>query len=420
MDLDALVSQALIETGAPRAQVAFRDPRAARLVITSQRRGRSPSLAWTPEEDRFVREHYLHLTDTEIGRVLGRSEAGVHIRRERVLRLPARSKQADDLTANQIAEGLHVDIHSVMGLIDRGLLPGWILKHEQDTYRMVKRVTLLRFITNPLNWIYFKPDQVGAHPPRRTVAKYDAEFWQHARRLVQIARSRWADDWLTPAQVGARHGVTHMAVNNAIHEGKIRGVKWGNWHILRSEATKPGLYFAIGKGRGSPLTWTAAGDAFLLLARAVGFSVNAIQALMGYQYNQRVSYRLAELERLHLTRKTITRFDLPIAVSRSGHAGRDGLPGCDLFADWKRYRKRFKALAAAMDKFKRREPLAERDRQYVRGVFKTWALRFYRRSDRAALLGRLYTASNQSDQTLRAIYQQLQRAGVDPYKRVQA
>ena len=31
------------------------------------------------------------------------------------------------------------------------------------------------------------------------------------------------------------------AINNAIHAGKLRGVKWGNWHLLRSEVMKPGL-----------------------------------------------------------------------------------------------------------------------------------------------------------------------------------
>jgi hypothetical protein len=30
-------------------------------------------------------------------------------------------------------------------------------------------------------------------------------------------------------------------VNKAIHEGRLHGHKWGNWHLLRSEIMKPGL-----------------------------------------------------------------------------------------------------------------------------------------------------------------------------------
>lgn len=406
VNLDAIVTQSLIEAGASRAQLLSREPAASRLIITTPRRASGKSFEWTPEEDQFVREHVATWSDAEIGRALGRSENAVHIHRERALYLPARGKSPDEMTAEQIAEGLGIDVKSVDGLIDRGFLPGRRLPFERP-YRVVKRVTLLRWLVNPMNWIYFDPLRIDTRGPRRTQHKYDAEFWQHARRLVMLARSRWQDEWLTPSQAGALHGVSHMAINNAIHEGRLSGIKWGNWHILKSEATKPGLYFVVGSGRGSPLTWTAAGDAFLLLAKAVGFSVNAIQAMMGWPNNQRVTYRRDELTRLKLVRPLIKQFDLPVDVSCSG----------DLFTDWKQYRKRFKALAAAMDRFRHGEVLAARDRLYVRGVLKTWALRFYHERDRAALLRRLYTASNQTDATLRELYRRMKRAGVDPYKK---
>ncbi len=100
------------------------------------------------------------LTDEEIARELGRTPIAIRLRGKRDLRLPAPSKNPSLLTGEQIAQGLAIDTHSSMRLIDRGILPGYRLP-SQRAIRVVKRIDLLMFATNPMNWIYFDPDRVG-------------------------------------------------------------------------------------------------------------------------------------------------------------------------------------------------------------------------------------------------------------------
>lgn len=409
INLDAIVTQSLIETGAPVAQIIARDPRAARLVITSARprRVRSKSFDWTPDEDQIVRDNYTNLTDAEIGALLGRSEHGVHIRRERHLRLPARSKQPDELTANQISEGLGVDVHTVMAWIDRGLLPGRRL-NLGDVYRVVKRVTLLRWIVNWRNWVYFDPDRVGKFKPQRTKHKYDAAFWQHARRLVERARSRWTDEWWTPGQVADHHNVSIATINNAVHDGRLpSAVKWKNWRILKSVAVNA-THLHTGSGSNHYLDWSAGLDELIVLGTAIGLSVNALAAYAGAQSGT-ICYRRDELQRKKLIAPLIKSRGLAVEYKRGV-----------LFADWKQYRKRFKALAAAMEKFRRSDDLTTRELTYVRGVLHAWTDRFYHARDRADLLRSLSTLGRKSAKHFRHDLKQLQRAGIDPDKRVTA
>lgn len=406
-NLDAIVTSALVESGASVGQVLARRPDLARVAITSARprRVRSKSFDWTPDEDQFVRDNYVALTDEELGAALGRSADGVHIRRERVLRLPARSKQPDELTSNQIAEGLGVDIHAVMMWIDRGILPGRRLNLD-DVYRVVKRVTLLRWLVNWRSWVYFDPAKVGLNGPVRTKHKYDYDFWRHARRLVQLARSRWTDDWWTPGQVAKYHGVCQAVVNNAVHDGRLPGaVKWQNWRILKSVAVNA-THLHTGKGSNAYLDWSAGLDELIVLGSAIGLSVNALAAYSGLRTGG-ICYRRDELQRKKLIAPLINARGLQVEYWR----GR-------LFADWKHYRRRFNALAAAMDKFKHSDDLTPRELTYVRGVLLAWAQRFYHRRDRAELLRSLATLGRKSAQHFRQNLKHLQRAGIDPYKRV--
>ena len=404
--IDAIVTQALVGQGASPDILLARQPDQGRalLLLRNRPHPKGRSLEWITEEDTYLISHVATQTDIEIGAVLGRTATAVHLRRERDLHLLARSKRPDELTCNQIAEGLQVDVHSIMRLIDRGLLPGRRYNLGREVYRMVQRRVLLRWLVNPLNWIYFSPGQVGIYLPVRTKSKYDFTFWSHAGRLARLAQSRWPDAWLSPSQAGALHGVKHQLINNAIHHGRLHGVKWGNWHILRSEALRPGVRFCVGSGNTTLLVWSEAGDAFMLLAKAIGLADLAIERLMGAAYTERVQYRLTQLRRSKSIRRiTAKHLAYTIDIDRQGQ----------LFMDWKPYRKRFPALACALDAFKYNEPLTEQQRRMVRGVLKVWAVRFYRMPDRAALLAHLNTASGQVK--LQALCRQMQRGGVNIY-----
>ncbi len=56
------------------------------------------SARWTAEEDAFLRKVWGVLTEEEIGRALGRTEAAVHIHSERTLGLPRPTKNPNLLT----------------------------------------------------------------------------------------------------------------------------------------------------------------------------------------------------------------------------------------------------------------------------------------------------------------------------------
>jgi len=114
---------------------------------------------------------------------------------------------------------------------------------------------LERFAVKSEHWILFRPDRV------RDPA---------LARLVTLAVERWGDEWLTPGQVAEIHNV-----NRHIRAGKLPAVKWGNWRIRRSDAER--VYFPKGRGTGHELDWSEEGDAFLVLARAVGLSLRQAQ-----------------------------------------------------------------------------------------------------------------------------------------------
>ncbi len=317
-----------------------------------RRASRAPT--WQMGEDEFLRRNLGVLSEREMAARLGRTPVGVHLRWKRELRLPAPSKAPDILTAEQIAEGLGVDGKSVHLLIDRGILTGRRLPTD-DVTRVVLRITLLRFITNPRNWCYIDPHRIGLRGPRRTLHTYDHGFWQRARSLALRALARWDDEWWTPGQAGRYHGVNHRLINRDIHQGKLPAVRWGNWNILRSDAVR--MKYSTGKGHGHEREWSEGADAFLILADAVGLSTNAISAMCGWRTGT-VSYRLQTLRRKGLVREIARKYGLKIQIKRGGHA----------YADWRDYRARFPRLARAMDKLKSGERMSQIEILLARGA----------------------------------------------------
>jgi hypothetical protein len=116
--------------------------------------------AWTEQEEAFVRENHMWMSNAELAKALGRSVNGIEIHSKRNLGLPGRSNTPGYLTAQDVRKALGIGCaKSVTRLIRLGLLPGRLAPLERLVY-LVKRDVLVRWAVNPENWIYFKPDNV--------------------------------------------------------------------------------------------------------------------------------------------------------------------------------------------------------------------------------------------------------------------
>lgn len=234
---------------------------------------------WTTDDDRFLRDHLLTMTDKEIGAALGRTENAVHLRRERDLCLPARSKQPGCLTGNRMADVLGVDVHTIMRLVALGLLPVGRTVGKRGIF-VIRRQTLYRWAINPMRWPYFQPWRGRVTDP-------------HLRRLIARQMVRWGDEWLTPGQAAELCGVSSNDVNRYIRTGRLSGVRWGNWWVRRSDLN--GLTFYKGRGANHPNVWNGKADACLLRLRAAGLTYSEIGQRMNWKMS-RVWYRLKVLD----------------------------------------------------------------------------------------------------------------------------
>lgn len=242
--LELAVAGAEIEAGLPPAVVQARS--GLPVVCLAMRRGvSSPAKApqWTEAEDRFLEAHLGVLEEAEIALRLGRSQNSVHLRWTRNLHLPSPSKHPDYLTGSRIARKLGADVHKVCSWIDRGLLEGEIVAGGRKI-RRVRKDTLLAWLLQPMNWIWFDWEKI--RDPL-------------LRKRVEAARQAWGDEWWTTVQVAACHGVDTCDVLRYIYLGRIQAVQalhkggrdkggWGYWYIRKSEATRESLVFKrIGK-----------------------------------------------------------------------------------------------------------------------------------------------------------------------------
>jgi hypothetical protein len=148
------------------------------------------------------------------------------------------------------------------------------------------------------------------------------------------------------------------------------------------------------------------------VARAVGFSTNAIGRMMGGWHTGRVSYRLRALRRKRMIPHLIRKYRLKVFYRPGSGA---------LLADWKDCRQRFKRLSQAMDRFLAGEPFCSaQDRYNVRGVLHAWASWHARTSCQQELARRLTTASHSRLETLQHFLAELRKWGVNPAKRLRA
>jgi len=259
-DIDTLLNQAVIEgeieSGAP---VALLIAQCGDLSISSDVVSGRPARSnrWTEAEESFVRNNLGILAEDEIAKILGRSPIAVKLRRYRCLEMPPASDHPEYYNGRAAARTLGVDDHTLIKLLELGKIPYWRLG-GRETY-MMRRVSLWRFAVNPMNWCYFW----------RSVQDLRRIIDPHLRRLIARQKERWDDEWWTPGQVAEYYGVGHTDVNRYIHSGRLeRTAKFGNNWVLRSEATKEGIYFVKGKGKWRP-EWSEAADCFILIARSL-------------------------------------------------------------------------------------------------------------------------------------------------------
>jgi hypothetical protein len=238
--MDMAISGAEIEDGISPERVAFHSNLNPAIFSGLERRRDAKEPQWSPEELDYLANNSGKQTIEEIAEFLGRSVLAVTIKQTRKkIKRVSTAKQCY-ITANQASIMLGIDGHKVAHWFDVGFIRGRIQPGEHQI-RLVLKVALFAWACNTDNWIYFDPNKVQ-----------DA----HLRRLIELKKARWGDEWWTTKQVAAYHGVETSFVNSYIDAKRIsaRQIKyslggrhtkmgWANWFVLKSVATDPGLIF---------------------------------------------------------------------------------------------------------------------------------------------------------------------------------
>jgi hypothetical protein len=310
---------------------------------------------WTAAEDEFLKKNLGWISEEEIATTLSRTVVAVRLRWKRDLRLPSPSKHPDWITANQVAKMLGIDGHAVIKLINLGRLPARTLPGQRNI-RVVHRQQLVRWVINPMNWPYFINSI-------KNLARIEEP---HLRRLILLKKERWNDEWWTLADVARHYDGDPRLANKYVHDGKFRPqLKWPNWYILRSEALKPGLVFYRGKGEALGLDrWGDEGDAFIILARAIGLPWAAIGLLMGDPSGRKVEQHFYALHHRGEVRELIDKYGLKITYDEEKMT---------LWADWRLYRDRFPYIEKLARKFVKGEALSTQQTLIIRRVVAAWA-----------------------------------------------
>jgi len=201
---------------------------------------------WTEEEKAILRRWHGHITDEEIGEILGRSEIGVMMYWKRELHLPAPMTDPAYISGRKIAELLGADSHQSPMWIDRGIMPGeYLPRRDNRLHRRVLWSDFIEWIKNPENWVWFHIEKVKD---------------EGLREIIREAQKEWADEWWTTRQVADFHHVTPKDVLRYIGLGRIKARhvvnisgrdrgRWAYWFVLRSEATRKELVFIHNRKR---------------------------------------------------------------------------------------------------------------------------------------------------------------------------
>jgi hypothetical protein len=378
-DLDTLLDAAVLEG----ALAAGRDPRLAARQFGASRvtaavaseSGTGTANRWTPEDAALLAAWSGRLSAAEIAARLGRTAMGIAT--QQYLRgLPTPLKHPEYVTGQEMADALGVDSHSILRLIDRGLLPVEPIPVPEMTAWRMRRTAFHAWATRPENWVYFI--RSVRNPARITDEKL--------RRLVERRAAAWPDAWWSIGEVADYHGVIHQDINKYVRRGVLPGVKWNNWWIRRSDAVRLRI-FTRADGQ-LPHRGTASMDAFLVLAVAVGIPYPHIARMTRRGSDSGVPVRYAAIDGHGLVPGIIRAHRLPVAY-------RDGL----VWADWRDAASRFPAVARAWSRLAAGKALNRHERAILAGVCRSY-LRFHEPAH--PLLGRV-TRGDASAAVLREI-----------------
>lgn len=277
--IDTLIMEAELEEGRDLKYVVAGNRFAFRVAPEVKEKGKR-SGTWSPEEDQFLEKNLGWIEEAEIARLLGRSQNAVHLRWERDLHLPAPSKNPDIITGHQAARLLGIYGHKIIHWCDEGLIPSRKLPGGR-VIRVIPKVSFDRWVVSPSNWIYFDWKKIPD---------------QRLRRLCKLRAQRWGDEWMSTAQAAKMRGVTPKDFTRLITKKKtVPGVQaatslggrhwdraWANWFVLKSDAVK--AEFLKGKGSGHEIKFTPRAERWMLRARKLGFSCEAIARSMGSKH----------------------------------------------------------------------------------------------------------------------------------------
>lgn len=393
--IDTAVTEAEIASGMSplvvmkRAESNGRSAKKVTVVASSVAADRrTPASPWTPEEDAYLDESLGHLSIKEIADALGRTPTAVKIRWTRQ-GMAAPSKQEGESSATHVARRLGMCGKKVIRLIDEGIMPGRVIPGGRNIH-VVKDDDLRRWLIQPDNWIYLWVDRIKD---------------RKLKRLAMLAQERWPDEWWSPGQVADYHGLKGTgAINQAIHRGSLPAVRWYNWHIRKSDAVAHP--FTTGKGNNDVQNnWSPTGDAFILLARAVGLAMTLIGYMRG-ENEKRAQARLVYLQKKGQIRLVIKRFGLDVAYDANRQY---------LWTDWRVYADRLPGLVRAIERFKDGRPMSRVDASCICGVLWSWAQWHAETEEQAVYAETLkFARSNRSRANLEQVYETLLGWGIDP------
>lgn len=170
---------------------------------------------WSDADTQALREMVGDgLTRAQMARRLKRTPGAIEAHMH-VLRLSWR--KGSRYTLNRVATLMGVDSHAVTWWRDQGWLKVHRSKVRMGSYCMgfVEHDDLAVFVEDERYWHLWKPERIT-----------DSVWREWATEL------RGGIRFLTTAEAGELLCMTHQAVNKAIHEGRLRGVKHGpNWRI---------------------------------------------------------------------------------------------------------------------------------------------------------------------------------------------
>ena len=362
--LDTLLDAAVMEG----ALAAGRDPSlaarqfgAARVAgATAAGSGTGSANRWSPEDDALLAAWSGHLGAAEIAARLGRTAMGINSR-QYLRGLPTPRKHPEYVSGQGMADALGLDSHAILRLIERGLLPAERMPVPEMVVWRMRRTAFYAWATRPDNWVYIlrsvrNPERITDERLRRLIARR-AETW--------VAEDGRPDEWWSIGEVARHHGADHELINKYIRGGRLPAVKWGNWWVKRSDATRLRVFrWADGQ---LPHRGTARMDAFIVLATAVGLPPAHVARMTGGRLSESGIVTRHEAIRAHGLIPWIVRTNrLPVEF-------RDGAT----WADWRARADRFPALARAWARLEAGMKLSRYERAILAGVCRAY-LRYHR------------------------------------------